>query len=392
MTKLKLLFFLTGMLIRSRAALAAVEGDTECIVVGGDEESSCLNEDLLVMPSNGIFPNDWAGMDQKVEGPQWKTTLIQIYKTKHYMAKAQQDENLPREVMKECQDRNEMCQFWASIGECEANPSYMRLQCAPACQSCHLLSFETRCPFDKDAPSIWKAGDLNAMFERITSAPYYVEKYSPKILSGPKEEKPGPWVVVLENFATPEDCERMIQLGADRGYEQSQDVGEKKFDGTYDGKISKGRTSSNTWCLDECWTDDASARIHDVMENITGIPRENYEYLQLLQYQVGQFYNEHHDFIEFHRNRPQHVRALTVFLYLNTVPKGGGTHFNDLNITVEAKQGRAVVWPSVYDSNPTKKDPRTHHEALAVEEGIKYGANAWVHLVSSLKWRETAFC
>ena len=262
----------------------------------------------------------------------------------------------------------------------------MQLQCAPACQSCHLLSFDARCPFDRDAPSIWKPGDLNAMFERLTTDPYYVEQYSPTILSRPRpnenntQEDDGPWLVVLENVATPEDCERMIQLGSDRGYEQSQDVGAKKFDGTYDGKVSQGRTSSNTWCLDECWEDDASTRIHDAMENITGIPRENYEYLQLLQYQEGQFYNAHHDFIEFHRERPQHVRALTVFLYLNTVPAGGGTRFTDLNITVEAKQGRAVVWPSVLDSDPTRKDPRTHHEALSVEKGIKYGANAWVHL------------
>lgn len=62
-----------------------------------------------------------------------------------------------------------------------------------------------------------------------------------------------------------------------------------------------------------------------------------------------------------------------MFLYLNDVEEGGGTHFSDLGITVQPKTGRAVVWPSVLDGNPDKKDFRTSHEALPVIKGIKYG-------------------
>lgn len=71
---------------------------------------------------------------------------------------------------------------------------------------------------------------------------------------------------------------------------------------------------------------------------------------------------------------------LTVFLYLNDVEEGGGTHFSRLGITVMPKRGRAVIWPSVLDEDPTDWDERTHHEALPVTAGIKYGANAWIHL------------
>ena len=70
---------------------------------------------------------------------------------------------------------------------------------------------------------------------------------------------------------------------------------------------------------------------------------------------------------------------MTVFLYLNDVEAGGGTRFTDLDgLVVEAKRGRALIWPSVLNDDPSKKDRRTHHEALPVEEGLKYGANAWV--------------
>ena len=71
---------------------------------------------------------------------------------------------------------------------------------------------------------------------------------------------------------------------------------------------------------------------------------------------------------------------MTVFLYLNTVEEGGGTHFPVLNLTIAPKKGRAVVWPSVFDFDPNRKDPRTAHEAQAVLKGQKFGANAWIHL------------
>lgn len=98
---------------------------------------------------------------------------------------------------------------------------------------------------------------------------------------------------------------------------------------------------------------------------------------------------------------------LTLFLYLNDVEEGGGTHFPLLDITVQPKKGSALLWPSVVDEDPESKDGRTDHEvslsvllfcmpfpclvltsimalfnnsqpsqALPVIKGIKYGANA----------------
>lgn len=71
---------------------------------------------------------------------------------------------------------------------------------------------------------------------------------------------------------------------------------------------------------------------------------------------------------------------MTVYLYLNDVDAGGGTNFNKLNVTVLPKRGRALLWPSVLDRAPNDDDQRTTHQALPVEAGIKYGANAWFHM------------
>mmetsp|Transcript_9471 Transcript_9471/g.10186 ORF Transcript_9471/g.10186 Transcript_9471/m.10186 type:complete len:266 (-) Transcript_9471:219-1016(-) len=252
----------------------------------------------------------------------------------------------------------------------------MLLQCAPACQTCHQLSFEHRCPFDKNTPKIWGSGDLNRMFERLTTDIYYIKRYEPTIHSQPPD---GPWVITLENVATEEECKEMIQLGHGLGFERSQDVGKRKFDGSFDAITQQDRTSHNAWCLDDCYENEMHQNVLRKVENITGIPCNNSEYWQLLQYKETQFYGNHHDYIAFHNERFQGARIMTVFLYLNDVEEGGGTHFKKLDITIQPRRGRVVVWPSVQDDFPDRKDPRTNHEALPVKKGIKYGANAWIH-------------
>lgn len=315
------------------------------------------------------------GENQQVAGETWRETIAVIDKTLEYMKHVRTNRTFDH-VRADCRCRHELCSFWAAIGECEKNPDFMKMQCAPSCQTCEQLDFEFRCPFDKTAPSVWQSGDLDKMFQKLTTDPHVVDKYKPTIFSKPPE---GPWVVTLENVASPDECEAMIEAGRVRGYERSKDVGSRKFDGTFDSFESDDRTSSNTWCVDECYDDQRHQNVLKIVENITGIPEKNSEYWQLLHYQEGQFYRRHHDYIPFHNFRSQGVRILTVFVYLNNVTEGGGTRFTDLDITVEPRQGRALLWPSVLNDSPSTKDKRTHHEALPVIRGEKYGANGWYH-------------
>lgn len=84
-------------------------------------------------------------------------------------------------------------------------------------------------------------------------------------------------------------------------------------------------------------------------------------------------YESHHDYIPIDKKRQIGPRILTVYLYLNDVEEGGGTYFSELDITVMPKLGRAVLWPSVLNDEPEKKDRRTRHQALPVTKGEKYG-------------------
>lgn len=94
-------------------------------------------------------------------------------------------------VRKDCKNRHPQCAYWAAIGECDVNPKYMTLQCAPSCQTCDKIDFESRCPWDKEnATSVLEqAGDLNKLFERIVTEPFY-QKYEPTVHSRPPD---GPW-------------------------------------------------------------------------------------------------------------------------------------------------------------------------------------------------------
>ena len=262
----------------------------------------------------------------------------------------------------------------------------MITSCAPVCMSCDMLLLEKRCPIDQNAKSAWEPGDLDKMFEHLISDEI-ASKYPVTILSR------DPWVVTLDDVVSEEEAERLIGLGAKQGYERSEDVGALQPDGSYGSVVSEGRTSSNAWCLDACYNDRLALKVTERLSELTMIDDKHSEYLQLLRYEPGEFYEvslcvlwssdlylqrilnpisrkycllvviqNHHDYIYHNIDNQQGVRILTSYLYLNDVEAGGGTMFSSLNITVMPKRGRALFWPSVLNDKPNEKDRRTNHE------------------------------
>ena len=229
------------------------------------------------------------GEAQLAEGQRAEETRALIAKTDEYMSSRVFVEDEFRSVRSDCRNRDPLCSFWAVEGECEANPSYMIIQCAPACQSCEKVNIENRCPLNQDGEEdAFKPGDLNRMFERVSNAEDpEIAKYSPSVLSQPPD---GPWVVVFDSFLTPEECKVLLEMGDSEGYERSTDVGKRQFDGSYDKHESDSRTSENAWCRDDCYENPVARGVMDKIANLTGIPERNSEHLQLLKYDVGQYY------------------------------------------------------------------------------------------------------
>ena len=347
----------------------------------------------LIPPFPHIFFSNQFGIGQRLPpvkeaGDVEKHEMIKarINQSIEYMKKVWAMDDKYARVRHKCKNQHQDCTFWAAIGECDANPKYMQTNCAPACETCDLLDISHRCPIEPGNECIWNPGDLNKLMETIVDnadGKGEYAKYNPIALSRPKfksdgtpsgVEKDGPWVISLSNFVTDEEADRLVEIGRQQGYQRSADVGKEKPDGSHESSVSDSRTSHNTWCQEKsCYGDPLVAPVIDRIANVTKTKVENSEYLQLLQYEPGQYYRQHHDYIGHHKDMPCGVRILTLFIYLNDVEAGGGTHFPLLPVTVMPKKGYAVLWPSVLDGAPESKDKRTDHEALPVEAGIKYG-------------------
>ena len=349
-----------------------------------------------------IFSFDSVDMGelQKIHGANAEETFDIFQKSVLYKKNeiVSQPDKHKLDIQAECLNKHELCAFWAAIGECTANPNYMKLQCGPSCRSCHLIDINNRCPLDPNAKDALGPDDLDRVFLKLTDIHGPFKEYEPIVHSHPPGivnaenikygEDPildGPWVVTFESFHTDEESERLIEMGHKLGYKRSTDVGKQKFDGSYENNESSSRTSHNAWCIDECEEDPLAQKVVHRIGNVTGIPYSNYENLQLLKYTEGQFYRKHHDFIPHQVDRQCGPRVLTFFLYLNDVEEGGATNFPLLKreeggLKIYPKKGRALLWPSIKNTDPNRIDSRTKHEAMEVVKGEKYGANAWIHL------------
>jgi prolyl 4-hydroxylase len=278
-----------------------------------------------------------------------------------------------------CTNLNELCALGAVKGQCDVLPN-MKTVCAPVCESCEYMDFDLRCKVDPDAVDALYPGDLDRLYESITTNPAF-DQYGIKVLSRPSyapgdtaetaDYQLGPWVVVFENIMTDEEADRIIELGSKEGYNPSP-VGASYAAGM--------RTSTNAWCTsDDCSLDPTVRRVMNRIATITGIAETNFEPIQILRYEKDQFCFTHTDYTGSHKTLPAGVRILTLYFFLSDVDEGGGTHFPEMSLTVAPMKGRGFLWPSVLNDDPNNWDNRTIHEALTVAQGVKYGFNTFIH-------------
>ena len=145
-------------------------------------------------------------------------TEARLAQSIEYMQRIWGDGAESRNVRHKCRNQHEDCTFWAASGECEKNPTYMDVR--------------HRCPIGPDNPSIWGPGDLDAMMERVVDdadGTGEFARYRPRALSRPATRRDGtaaagvegdggPWVVVLEDFVSSEEADRLVEIGTTRTF------------------------------------------------------------------------------------------------------------------------------------------------------------------------------
>jgi prolyl 4-hydroxylase len=273
------------------------------------------------------------------------------------------------EMLDRCRNEDANCAFWALVGECNNSPGFMKVSCAPVCHSCELLSRATRCPADPGhmEQQVWKPGSVNEFFRNLTTLSEY-QKYGPELISKPGPNDDMPWLVTLNKFLTDKECDKLLTIANMEGLSPSQD--------------SMGKTPdyAQTWLVNDIIKGDRIVeKILRKIEKLTKIPEVNAENIQVVKVEQGHPQSLHHDYIHQQADRLPGVRILTIFLFLNDIEDGGEMDFPRLGIQVLPKKGRAIVWPTVRDDDPNKREERVFHRAAEVRKGVRYTANVLHH-------------
>lgn len=189
-----------------------------------------------------------------------------------------------------------------------------------------------------------------------------------------------PVIVQFDDFLSAEEADHIIDLG--RPLLANSTVGM-----TRDLDFSS-RTSQTAW-LDQLdhWRDPVLKAIDEKIERLTNVSRRSMEHNQVLRYEPGQYYLEHHDYIEEQMALPCGPRVATFFMYLNDMPEGGATTFPSLGLEVQPVRGRAVLWwnfdlrkiASGARLEDLEEDRRVEHVAQPAVAGTKWGVNKWLH-------------
>ena len=117
--------------------------------------------------------------------------------------------------------------------------------------------------------------------------------------------------------------------------------------------------------------------------DITDIPFENAEKMQVVKYEPNGFYIDHFDAscddrkecVEFEKNGGQ--RVLTMIIYLNDDFTGGTTRFKNLQTEFQPVKNNGLLFYSL-QKDGDKCHPLSLHSGMPVKTGEKYIANIWL--------------
>lgn len=124
------------------------------------------------------------------------------------------------------------------------------------------------------------------------------------------------------------------------------------------------------------------AALEDRIAELTGIPAENGEGLQMLHYSAGAESTPHVDYLQpgNEANRESIARSGqrvgTLLMYLNDVPGGGETVFPQIGYAVVPQQGQSFYFE--YGNRFGQSDPLSLHAAAPVTAGEKWVATKWI--------------
>jgi prolyl 4-hydroxylase len=185
-----------------------------------------------------------------------------------------------------------------------------------------------------------------------------------------------PEIYIFEHFLSDQECDYIIRLA--HPYLARSTVVDPKSPANL---LDKRRTSQGMWIQGDL-IDPVVKNIQRKIAQVTQIPEENCEDIQVLHYDLGGEYQPHVDYFDpltpgglSHYNRGGQ-RVATFMIYLADTEEGGETIFPKAGLKVVPEKGKAVLFYNV-DANG-KEDPMSFHGGAPVLKGEKWILNRWM--------------
>lgn len=180
-----------------------------------------------------------------------------------------------------------------------------------------------------------------------------------------------PFIGVQDDFLTLEECQYIVTV--------SQSNIKRALVENF--QTSSERTGAYHWLH---YSENPRIQaIRDRLAAIVGMPASHAEAMQVIHYGTSEKYNPHFDAFDITtdagisccQNGGQ--RLVTCLIYLNTVTEGGGTSFPRLNIEVQPKPGRIIIFNNVDIRNQKDIKQNSLHGGDSVIAGEKWACNIW---------------
>jgi prolyl 4-hydroxylase len=177
--------------------------------------------------------------------------------------------------------------------------------------------------------------------------------------------------IVYQNVVSPLEAGYILTMSA-KDFVESDTVGGRNID------IRKSQTA---WIKKD---DPVVSKIIQRVCDIIDYPIENAEDLQVVKYEPGGFYKDHHDSCcddnDFCRtfSEKSGQRVLTMLIYLNDNFTGGSTTFKNLDLDVKPEKFGGVLFRPLEDGGGNRCHPLALHRGNPIESGVKYICNVWI--------------
>lgn len=184
-----------------------------------------------------------------------------------------------------------------------------------------------------------------------------------------------PSSVLLADFLTANECEQLISLARPR-LDRSTVV-----DPVTGRHVVAGHRSSHGMFF-RLGETPLIARLEARIAELTGLPVENGEGLQLLHYEAGAESTPHVDYLIAGNPANQESiarsgqRVGTLLMYLNDVEGGGETVFPQLGWSIVPQRGQALYFE--YGNRFGLSDPSSLHASTPLRTGEKWVATKWI--------------